>query len=240
VRGLFVTGTDTGVGKTIVSAALLASMAAAGERVRAYKPAVTGLEDPQEAAARGAWPPDHELLGLAAGMDPELVSPLRFGPAVSPHLAARLSGQRITSEQLLAGALAAAGPATEEHALVVEGVGGLLVPLSDDYAILDLAVALALPLLIVARPGLGTINHTLLTIRAARGAGLEVRAVVLTPWPAEPTTLELSNRESIQRLGQVPVEQLEEIAGPELSKLAPAGDTLPWRGWLGASGPEEG
>jgi dethiobiotin synthetase len=236
VRGLFVTGTDTGVGKTIVSAALLASMAAAGEHVRAYKPAVTGLEDPREAEARGVWPPDHELLGQAAGMDPELVSPLRFGPAVSPHLAAQLSGQRITSEQLLAGALAAAGTATEDRALVVEGVGGLLVPLSEDYAILDLAVALDLPLVIVARPGLGTINHTLLTIRAARSVGLEVCAVVLTPWPAEPTTLELSNRESIQRLGQVPVEELKKIAGPELATLALAGDTLPWRGWLGASG----
>jgi len=244
VRGLFVTGTDTGVGKTIVSAALLASMAAAGEHVRAYKPAVTGLEDAQEAAARGAWPPDHELLGLAAGMDPELVSPLRFGPAVSPHLAAQLSGLRITSEQLLAGALAAASTATTsgtgDSVLVVEGVGGLLVPLSEDYAILDLAVALALPLVIVARPGLGTINHTLLTIRAARSVGLELCAVVLTPWPAEPTTLELSNRESIRRLGRVPVEELEEIAGPELANLALAGDTLPWREWLGASGAEDG
>jgi dethiobiotin synthetase len=238
VRGLFVTGTDTGVGKTIVSAALLASMAAAGERVRAYKPAVTGLEDAQEAEARGVWPPDHELLGLAAGMDPELVSPLRFGPAVSPHLAAQLSGQRITSEQLLSGARAAAG--TEDSVLVVEGVGGLLAPLSEDYAIIDLAVALALPLVIVARPGLGTINHTLLTIRAARSVGVEVRAVVLTPWPAEPTTLELSNRQSIQRLGHVPVEGLEEIAGPELANLALAGDTLPWRGWLGASVAEDG
>jgi dethiobiotin synthetase len=239
VRGLFVTGTDTGVGKTIVSAALVASMAAAGEHVRAYKPAVTGLNDLREAAARGAWPADHELLGLAAGMDPELVSPLRFGPAVSPHLAAQLSGQRITSEQLLEGAVAAAGTVTEDSALVVEGVGGLLVPLSDDYAILDLAVALALPLVIVARPGLGTINHALLTIRAARSVGLEVCAVVLTPWPAEPTTLELSNRESIQRLGHVSVEGLEEIAGPELAKLASAGDRLPWREWLGAPAGED-
>jgi dethiobiotin synthetase len=168
-------------------------------------------------------------------MDPELVSPLRFGPAVSPHLAAQLSGRRIASEQLLAGARAAAG--TEGSVLVVEGVGGLLVPLSDDYAILDLAVALALPLVVVARPGLGTINHTLLTIRAARSAGLEVCAVVLTPWPAEPTTLELSNRESIQRLGHVPVEQLEQIATPELSKLASAGDALPWRDWLEVNSP---
>lgn len=235
MRGLFVTATDTGVGKTIVSAALLASMAAAGERVRAYKPAVTGLDDPQESAARGPWPPDHELLGLAAGMDPAVVSPLRFGPAVSPHLAAQLSGRRIASEQLLAGAHAAAGPDTEDRALVVEGVGGLLVPLSDDYSILDLAIALALPLVIVARTGLGTINHTLLTIAAARGAGLDVRAVVLTPWPAQPTTLERSNRESIARLGHVEVEQLDPVSGPHLAELARAGSSLPWRSWLQAA-----
>lgn len=235
MRGLFVTATDTGVGKTIVSAALLASMAAAGERVRAYKPAVTGLEDPQESAARGPWPPDHELLGLAAGMDPAVVSPLRFGPAVSPHLAAQLSGRRIASEQLLAGAHAAAGPDTEDRALVVEGVGGLLVPLSDDYSVLDLAIALALPLVIVARTGLGTINHTLLTIAAARGAGLDVRAVVLTPWPAQPTTLERSNRESIARLGHVEVEQLDPVSGPHLAELARAGSSLPWRSWLQAA-----
>jgi dethiobiotin synthetase len=95
---------------------------------------------------------------------------------------------------------------------------------------------LGLPLVIVARPGLGTINHTLLTIRAARGAGLEVCAVVLTPWPAEQTTLELSNRESIQRLGQVAVERLGPIERPDPPELARAGDSLPWRSWLGARG----
>ncbi len=83
MRGLFVTGTGTGVGKTIVSAALLAAMRTAGEPVRAYKPVVTGLDEPP-----GAWPPDYELLALAAGTEPEEVAPLRYGPAVSPHLAA--------------------------------------------------------------------------------------------------------------------------------------------------------
>lgn len=235
MRGLFVTGTDTGVGKTLVSASLLAAMSAAGERVRAYKPVLTGLEDPQEAAARGLWPADHELLGLAAGMDPGLVCPLRFGPAVSPHLAAQLSGRRIAPEQLLAGAHTAAGPDREDDALVVEGVGGLLVPLSDDYLVLDLAVALALALVIAARPGLGTINHTLLTIGAARSAGLRVCAVVLTPWPAQPTTLERSNRESIARLGEVEVAGLDHVHGPNAAELAHAGSGLPWQRWIESS-----
>jgi dethiobiotin synthetase len=230
MRGLFVTATDTGVGKTVVSAALLAAMAAAGEPVRAFKPVVTGLEDPGEAAARGDWPADHELLAAVAGMEPEDVAPFRYGPAVSPHLAARLAGERIDPERLLAAAVGADEPG---RTLIVEGVGGLLVPLREDHSVCDLAVALGLPVLIAARPGLGTINHTLLTLRVARSAGLEVRAVVLTPWPHEPTVLERSNRETIARLGDVEVQTLPSVPGPQPSELARAGEDLPWRRWLG-------
>ena len=107
MRGLFVTGTDTGVGKTVLSAALLAAMIAAGERVRAHKPVVTGLEEPST-----TWPPDHELLAAAAGMTPEDVAPLRYGPAVSPHLAAQLAGERVDPATLLAAAQAAAKDTT--------------------------------------------------------------------------------------------------------------------------------
>jgi dethiobiotin synthetase len=235
MRGLFVTATDTGVGKTVLSAALLASMLAAGERVRAYKPVITGLQDPAEAAARGAWPPDHELLAAVAGMTPEQVAPLRYGPAVSPHLAARLAGEQITPEQLVAAAFTPTDPDGSQRTLVVEGVGGLLVPLTDTYTVRDLAEALALPLVIAARPGLGTINHTLLSLQAARGVGLEVRAVVLTPWPRAPSTLERSNRESIERLGEVQVHTLAHIGAPDPAELARAGDSLPWAGWLQAS-----
>ena len=264
MRGLFVTGTDTGVGKTIVSAALLAAMRSAGERPRAYKPVVTGLDELPSPGSE-AWPRDHELLGAMAGMDPALVSPISYGPAVSPHLAAELAGERITRKRLLAGARLAAGSeapgplgaaSSEERGptvvagseapgplgaassespgpLVVEGVGGLLVPLNEEWTVCDLAVALALPVLIVARPGLGTINHTLLTLRVAREAGLEVRAVVLTPWPAEPSRLELSNRETIARIGAVEVSVLGHVAGPDPEQLASAGSRLAWRRWLG-------
>ncbi len=222
MRGLFVTATDTGVGKTVLSAALLAAMAAAGERVRAYKPVVTGLEDEREIAARGQWPADHELLAAAAGMDPDAVSPLRYGPAVSPHLAAQLAGEQIDPAQLLAAARADDDAGT----LVVEGVGGLLTPLADDYSVCDLAADLRLPVLVAARPGLGTINHTLLTVRAARAAGLEVRAVVLTPWPREPSVLERSNRETIARLGEVRVPTLSHVPRPAVADLARAGSRL--------------
>jgi len=222
VRGLFVTGTGTGVGKTVMSAALLAAMRAAGEPVRAYKPVVTGLDEPT-----GEWPPDHELLALAAGMSAEEVAPLRYGPAVSPHLAAELAGQSVDPAALVDGARRA-----PDRTLVVEGVGGLLVPLTRDFTVRDLAVELGLPLLIAASPGLGTINHTLLTIEAARSAGLDVRAVVLTPWPDEPSAMERSNRETIARLGAIEAAVLEEIASADLIELARAGDRLPWLDWL--------
>lgn len=228
MRGLFITGTDTGVGKTVLSASLLAAMVAAGESVRAHKPVLTGLDDHGHEASPGAWPADHELLAAVAGMEPGEVSPLRFGPAVSPHLAAALAGVQIDPERLLAAALAGAAGKT----LVVEGVGGLLVPLSEDFNVCDLALALGLPLVIAARPGLGTINHTLLTLAVAREVGLEVAAVVLTPWPERPSGLELSNRETIARLGKVEVATLAAVQSPDPAELARAGAGLPWQQWL--------
>jgi dethiobiotin synthetase len=229
MRGLFVTATDTGVGKTVLSAALLAAMTAAGERVSAHKPVVTGLDDRSEIGQPDAWPPDHELLASAVGMTPEDVAPLRYGPAVSPHLAAQLAGERIDPADLVAHARRAGD---HEATLIVEGVGGLLAPLTDDYTVRDFAVVLELPLLVAARPGLGTINHTLLTLQAARAAGLDVRAVVLTPWQENPSELERSNRETIARLGAIEVESLSPVRSPNQDDLARAGARLPWRRWL--------
>jgi dethiobiotin synthetase len=197
VRGVFVTGTGTEVGKTIVAAAIARTLVDGGARVGVFKPAVTGLDDPGEA--------DHELLRRAAGsaQSDDEIAPYRYGPPASPHLAASLAGEAIEPERLLA----AAGAAGEgADVLVCEGVGGLLVPLAADYTVRDLAADLGLPLVIAASPGLGTINHTLLTLEAARSAGLEVAMVVLTPWPDAPSTVEASNRETIDELGAVRVE----------------------------------
>ncbi|MGO9489813.1 MAG: dethiobiotin synthase [Solirubrobacteraceae bacterium] len=228
MRGLFVTGTDTGVGKSVLSAALLAAMTAAGEAVRAYKPVLTGLEEP----GTEGWPRDDELLGAAAGMAPDLVAPLRFGPAVSPHLAAELAGVSIDPDALVAAAGPPPGePPQTEEILVVEGVGGLMVPLSGRFLVRDLAARIGLPLLIAARPGLGTISHTLLTLEAARAGGLQVAAVVLTPWPEAPGVLERSNLATIERLGGVEVSVLGTIASPQRARLAEAGAALPWRRW---------
>jgi dethiobiotin synthetase len=266
VRGLFVTGTDTGVGKTVAAAAICAALAARGERVAAFKPVVTGTDDEP-----GDWLPDHELLATSAnaGQTPADVAPTTFGPPVSPHYAAELAKATIDPAHLrtaahsaatLAGATAPAEPAAsttpaesaaagevpssdsqadrdfprrrvprQPGALICEGVGGLLVPLTPDYSVRDLAVDLALPLVVVARTGLGTINHTLLTVEAARAAGLQVAGIVLTPWPAYPEPIEQSNRATLERLSGVPVSGLPPTTPPT---LAAAGATLPLDDWL--------
>jgi dethiobiotin synthetase len=223
LRGCFVTGTDTGAGKTVLAAAIAAALRASGARVAAFKPVVTGLDEPA-----GAWPADHELLAAATGARPEDVCATTFGPAVSPHLAAELAGTQLSLGALEAGARRAAASA---DVLVVEGVGGLLVPLNAEHDVRDLAVALGLPLVIAARPGLGTINHTLLTLEAARSAGLDVLAVVLTPWPAQPSVMEQSNRATIAARGRMDVWTLADVT-PDVEVLARAGAALPLHEWF--------
>jgi dethiobiotin synthetase len=202
VRGFFVTGTGTEVGKTVVAAVIARSLVAAGARVAVFKPASSGFEHGRE--------PDHVLLRRAAGSNQrdDDIAPYRYDPPVSPHLGAELAGAQIDPARLLAAARAAAARADY---LVCEGVGGLLVPLTLGYLVRDFARELGLPVVIAAEPGLGTINHTLLTIEAARAVGLEPALVVLTPWPGDPSVVERSNREAIVRLGSVEVESLPEL-----------------------------
>jgi dethiobiotin synthetase len=222
LRGVFVTGTDTEVGKSVVAASICAALAARGERVAAFKPVVTGLDEEP-----GEFGRDHELLAAAAsaGQNPADVTPHVFGPAVSPHLAAELAGITLEPRELVEAARAAGA----DGVLVCEGVGGLLVPITPGYLVRDLAVDLALPVVVAARPGLGTINHTLLTVEAARAGGLTVAAVVITPWPDEPTPMERSNRDTIARLGDVSVTGLPRTTP---GRLGEAGASLPIEDWL--------
>jgi dethiobiotin synthetase len=223
MRGVFVTGTDTEVGKTVVAAAIVAAAVANGIRMAAFKPVVTGLDEPVV-----DWPRDHELLSQVAnaGQSPEDVSPHRYGPAVSPHLAQSLANESVDPDALVE---AAHVQAERADALVVEGVGGLLVPLTNDYLVRDFAGELSLPVVIAARPGLGTISHSLLTLEAARAVALRVQAVVLTPWPDEPSEMERSNMDTIERFGEVPVIGLPRT---DPAGLASAGAVLPVSDWL--------
>ena len=202
-----------------MAAAVCAALAARGERVAAFKPAVSGLDEEP-----GEFGHDHELLAsvASAGQSQEDVAPWRFGPPVSPHHAAELAGELIEPAQLVE-------RARVHELLVCEGVGGLLVPITPGYLVRDLAVDLQLPVVVVARTGLGTINHTLLTVEAARAAGLRVAGVVMTPWLGEPSDMEVSNRETVERLADVRVSGLPSTR-PD--GLAEAGVSLPLEHWL--------
>jgi dethiobiotin synthase len=187
VRGLFVTGTDTNVGKTVVSAALMHRY---GPEVslRYWKPVQTGIEqdpggnDTAEVARLGECRRDQLI---EAGV--------RLPRPLSPHLAARLSGITIELQPLVDIATQA------NQALVVEGAGGAMVPLNDRDFMTDLMAQLGLPVVIVSRSTLGTINHTLLTIEALRRRSLTIAGVVMVGPP------DADNRDAIEQRGGVPV-----------------------------------
>lgn len=180
LRGLFVTGTDTGVGKTIVTAAIAAALRADGLNVGVWKPVQSG-------APLGSGVTDAERLLRGSGIDerPEAVAPFTFAAPLTPLLAARGEGVELTLT-----ALREAGePLVRRYdALLVEGAGGVAVPLTKDAFVADLAARLALPVLIIARSGLGTVNHTLLTAAYLRHLGLTIAGAVLNDGAVNPAT----------------------------------------------------
>lgn len=185
IRGLFVTGTDTGVGKTVTCAALLHRYHRAAP-LRYWKPIQTGVERDDDTA---------EVRRLASAKDSEIFDHgLRFENPVSPHLAAKRADQIINLHRLCQML-----PAGEETRWIVEGAGGALVPLNDESTMADFMTMLGLPVLIAARSGLGTINHTLLTMEALRARSIAIAGVVMIGDPDE------NNAEAIERYGHVPV-----------------------------------
>lgn len=169
--GLFVTGTDTSVGKTVVTAALAAALHAAGVGVRALKPVASGVPDgdPGEDAA---------LLGLAAGHAP--LGALRLRAPLSPHRAAALEGVAVHPQALVDWVLSERGAVT-----LVEGAGGWEVPITFAFRVSHLAAALGWPVLVVARNRLGVLNHALLTVEAVRRSGCHVAGVALVEGEAD-------------------------------------------------------
>ena len=203
-RALFVTGTDTGVGKTLVARALCAAARDAGLRVAPFKPFESGCAAGRDGALR---PADALALRDACGLDDTSLditscNTYSFSEPLAPGLAAREAHVQVDEARVVR---ACAALRARFDLVIIEGAGGLLVPLSDDLLVADLAARLAAPLLVVARDALGTINHTLLTIAEARRRDLPVVGVVLARATPHPAPDSVHNAAAIARLGGVRV-----------------------------------
>jgi len=228
VRGIFITGTDTGVGKSLVAAALARFLRRRGIDVAVCKPVESGVADPSRPG------PDAELLrfGAQSGDDDTLLAPLRLRQPLAPAVAAEREGVRIAPKSLVE-PIARLG--REHDFLVVEGCGGLMVPLSGGYLVADLVRACGLPLLTVCRPGLGTINHTLLTLFAARIMDLPLAGFLVNGLPEQPDLAEESAPHTLASLASADLlGVLPRVAGDEREKVLALADelerlpTLPW------------
>lgn len=202
--GFFITGTDTEVGKTVVTAAILRALRSRGVNAATMKPVQTGA-----AMCDGLWmAPDLALHHAGAAFRPpvehiRLMQPYCYEPACSPHLAGRMAGvypdlARIeeNARKLLA----------LYSVLIVEGAGGIYAPLTETETTLDLMKRLALPVILVARRGLGTINHSLLSIEALRHVGLTVAGVIFNETENVPVDfIRADNPRAVEAFGKVPV-----------------------------------
>jgi dethiobiotin synthetase len=213
MKGVFIAGTDTGVGKTVLAAALLSCLRARGMDAVPLKPVQTGCR--REGARLVA--PDLEFCLAAARFTPapdeqDLMGPFRYEPACSPHLAAREAGETISIDAI---ETAATELGRRHEFLVVEGAGGVLAPVSEQYTMLDVMVRLGLPVVLAARPGLGTLNHTLLSLRELKRAELFVAAVVMVDLaPVEWGKIEQDNFRAIGRMGGIPAVEHLPYLGP--------------------------
>lgn len=198
---LFITGTDTGVGKTFVTAGLASALARRGCNVGVMKPVATGARLRKGKLVSS----DAEILRRAAGTDddPDLICPVRFRVPAAPTVAAEMSGTSVSLDRIVK----AYRLLRSRHGiLLVEGIGGLLVPIRPRCTVADLVRRLRLPLLIVARAALGTLNHTALTVSAARKHGLDIRGIVVNFGRSpRPDPVERRNPREIERLCGVPV-----------------------------------
>jgi dethiobiotin synthetase len=190
VRDLLVTGTDTGVGKTVIAAALVTALRARGVRAIGFKPAETGIEPGQDR--------DSDVLARASGAREALAAPLlQLAEPLAPAVAADRAGTRMNPRDIESriAQLRSAG-----YTLVVEGAGGVMVPLAWDYTVLDLARACELEAIVVARPGLGTLNHVAMTVTVLRAREIAVRGVVLNGRSAMPDLAESTNPGALARM----------------------------------------
>lgn len=217
--GLFITGTDTGVGKTFVTAALASALLNKKANVAPFKPVQTGAPE--------GTSPDLDFVMVKSGFQASAVTYPMLAPvclplAASPHLAARSVGRKLSVRKLAAPILAYA---KSGGLPLVEGAGGLMVPLNEKETMLDLMQALAFPVILVARPGLGTLNHTLLSAHALDSAVLSLAAVVIShcgPWGA----IEKDNKRSLARRLNCPVLVLPDLQSGSRSDFIKAGKAI--------------
>ena len=215
-HGLFITGTDTGVGKTFVTTRIARELQATGVRVGIYKPACSGSESDE--SGRPMWEDvDAHFHALNEEFPRKRICPQCFHAPLAPPVAAAAEGRVVDADLLQAGA---DWWRDRVDVLLIEGAGGLLCPLTESTSIADLAVDLGFPLLIVARLGLGTINHTLLTVEVARSRGLSMTGVVLNDHPPQtndPATQtnpeEIAQRSGVPFLGVIRSGMLESELG---------------------------
>lgn len=203
-RVVFITGTDTGVGKTLVAAAILSILRARGTDAVPMKPVQTGC-----GIRKGLLvAPDLEFCLSATGLRPdrrekENMAPYRFRPACSPHLAARLARRTIATDVI---AKRCSALKAKHDFVVIEGAGGVTVPIGAGRTMLDVMVKLSAPVILVARPGLGTINHSLLSLYRLRHAGIDVIGIVFNQAePGCPGYIEKDNLASVAGYGNVRV-----------------------------------
>lgn len=195
-NGIFISGTDTGVGKTVITAALAWSLKQTGKRIAALKPVQTGTELPGLTDIEFV----EKVLGTHHALDD--VCPYRFPKPLAPLVASELSGGEIDIGKIKE---AYRKLQSAHDIVIVEGAGGLLVPILENYLMSDLASDLGLPVLLVTRPDLGTLNHTLLTVESARTRGLRITGIVINNFPEDPGDAERTNPELISRLTGAPI-----------------------------------
>ena len=208
MRGVFVTGTDTGIGKTVVSAALM-SRYRASRSLGYWKPVQTGFPEDDDT---------RDVSLLASCSNEEIHRPgIRLPRPLSPHLSARLCGETIHLESILD----LAPQADSRKHWIVEGAGGVLVPLNDQNLMIDLIAALALPAVIVARTQLGTINHTLLTLEALRSRAIPIAGAILVGEPNPENRRAIETYGGVAVLGEMP--RFEPLTPTALQRWAQSG-----------------
>ncbi len=200
-KSYFITGTDTNVGKTVITACLLTLYRKHGVDTGVMKPIETGVD---QSLNSGSNSDAKFLLTVSGNKDPlEEVCPIRLKPATSPLQATRITDQTVDINLILENFEKL--QAKHDH-MLVEGIGGLLVPLTESYSVSNLIRDMNLPVIIVSRVSLGTINHTLLTVKVAQETGINIAGVILNhPENRSPNNIEMEQASIIQELSNVPI-----------------------------------